>query len=614
MPEISMELFCLGLMALCAFLFFFQKHTKKRDRVQIMFSRLLVVASIQVSCELAASYFATSRDLLGYDALVLIMIFYLVSLLAFLYIAYLYIKCLINMDVPSLKKIGNWANYLVGGLFFVILMLPMFGLKVEDGSPTFDDSIYFVYSIFLIYEIFILILLWANRKFVNKKRRKIIILAIAVQCSSMLFQAFFSHLFVGAIGVTILTISFYMTLEDEDVKLIDQLALEKENADRANDAKSDFIANVSHEIRTPINAVLGMDEIILRESKDPVVRRYASDIKSAAQTLHGIMNEILDISKIESGKLEITNGVYELNSLLNDTYNFIQLKVKDKKLEFKIDVDSQIPSEYIGDEIRIKQILTNLLTNAVKYTESGGITLRIRGEKGGDRQEILHFMVEDTGRGMKEEDLKNLFQEYQRFDAEKNRNVEGTGLGMSITLQFLRLLGSELKVDSTYGVGSVFSFDLSQEIFDEKPFGELKEPEQRIEEDYTYQNTLEVSNVRVLVVDDNAINRKVFINLLKNTSLDIDEAESGLECISLVKKNVYNLIFMDHMMPEMDGIETFHIIRTMEDNISKDAKVIMLTANAVSGARETYLAEGFDDFIPKPIVPAELEEMIKKYV
>lgn len=613
MPEISMELFCLAVMVLVAFLFFSQKHNQNRGSVHSMFARLMVVAIVLIVTELAASYFIVHMDIINRGILIGIMSMYMFSIVSFLYVSYIYIKRLINTDVPSLRKIGNWANYLVGGLFAVMLVVPF--MTMENGSETvlFGSDIMWVFAIFAIQELFVICLLIYNRQYVNVKRRKIIVLASVLQSLCIFFQLYIQNLFLTGIGVTIVTISFYMTLEDEDVKLIDQLELEKENADKANNAKSGFIANVSHEIRTPINAILGMDEIILRESKEANIRRYASDIKSAAQTLHGIMNEILDISKIESGKMELEEAPYEIRTLINDTSNFIQLKVKDKGLDFKIEVDKELPSAYWGDGIRLKQILTNILTNAVKYTEEGEITLLVSdlGKESGMQK--LHFEVRDTGIGMRQEDLDKITQEYQRFDTGRNRNVEGTGLGMSITMQFIKLFGSELKIESEYGVGSVFEFDIEQRICDENPVGDIRIAVAKAEETYSYSNMLEIPSSRVLVVDDNAINRKVFMNLLKNTGLEIDDADSGFACLDLVKKNEYKIIFMDHMMPDMDGIETFHALREMDDNLSKDAKVIMLTANAVSGAKEQYLAEGFDDFIPKPIIPADLEAMIKKY-
>lgn len=397
-----------------------------------------------------------------------------------------------------------------------------------------------------------------------------------------------------------------------------QLALAKKDADAArhealaaNDAKGRFLAHMSHEIRTPINAVLGMDEMILRESKEPAVREYAMDIYTAGQTLLSLINDILDFSRIDSGKMEIVPVEYDISSLIHDLANMTAQRAKDKNIRLEVNASHEIPSRLYGDDVRIRQILTNILTNAVKYTHEGTIWLRIQYHKNGESA-VLKFEVEDTGIGIREEDLPKLSAEFERIEENRNRNIEGTGLGMSITIQLLELMGSRLQVESTYGKGSRFYFELTQKIIDPAPIGDFESRVQQIAENYSYSAKFQAPDARILVVDDNAVNRKVLRNLLKETQIQVTDADSGAECLELVQQEHYDLIFLDHMMPEMDGIETLRHMKDLSHYPCQDTPVVVLTANAISGAKEKYLAEGFDDFLSKPVVPGKLENIIRK--
>ena len=385
----------------------------------------------------------------------------------------------------------------------------------------------------------------------------------------------------------------------------------KQEALAANEAKSRFLARMSHEIRTPINAVLGMDEMILRESGESHIKEYAMDIYTAGQTLLSLINEILDFSKIDSGKMEIVSVDYDFCSLINDLANMISQRVQSKNIAFEVEVDHAIPSRLYGDDIHIRQILTNLLTNAVKYTHEGTVWLRVKCQASSETA-VLRFEVEDTGIGIKKEDLPKLSAEFEQIEEEKNRNIEGTGLGMSITIQLLELLNSRLYVESTYGKGSKFYFELEQKILDPTPIGDFESRIGQMAESYSYNAALFAPDAKILVVDDNAVNRKVLRNLLKETKVQITEADGGRECLELVQKNHYDLLFLDHMMPEMDGVETLHHIKELSNCPCENTPVIVLTANAISGAKENYLSEGFDDFLSKPIVPEKLENLMRK--
>lgn len=397
----------------------------------------------------------------------------------------------------------------------------------------------------------------------------------------------------------------------EKAKLTTELEKAKVEAEKANHAKSRFLARMSHEIRTPINAVLGMNEMILRESKEEQIKKYASDVKESSAMLLNIINEILDSSKIESGKMELVFNNYEMGSLLNDLYNMISVKAREKKLELVFDIDPIIPNGYYGDDKRIKQILINLLTNAVKYTERGTIWLKLSCTIEGDNA-ILHYTVKDTGIGIKTEDVEKIYDEFQRIDISRNKYIEGTGLGMNIVQQFLKLMGSELQIQSEYEKGSEFSFSLSQRIVSAENLGDFRERICKAAQDTEYRTSYVAPAAKILVVDDYQMNLKVFKALLKQTRMQIFEAESGRQCLEMVRAEKFDMIFLDHMMPEMDGIETLHAIRS--ERLCDNVPIIMLTANAIVGDKEKYLKEGFDDFITKPIMPSRLDKMVLKYL
>ena len=404
---------------------------------------------------------------------------------------------------------------------------------------------------------------------------------------------------------------------DKEKKERDALINLTERAFAASEAKSSFLSNMSHEIRTPINAILGMNEIILRECNDSEIISYAESIKTAGNTLLGIINDILDFSKIEAGKIEIIPVDYDLSSLINDLVNMIQLKADDKGLALSLEFDKNLPKFLYGDEVRIKQVITNILTNAVKYTEKGIVTFSISFNLIEDEPDNINLLVsvKDTGIGIKPEDMKKLFTEFERIEEVRNRNVEGTGLGMAITKNLLRLMKSSLKVESIYGLGTKCSFELKQKVIKWEELGDYESSyKATLQERTKYKEKFIAPDAQVLVIDDNTMNLLVFKNLLKQTKIKIDTAINGDEGLLLTQGTKYDLIFLDHMMPDKDGIETLKELRAMKKNPNRKTLVICLTANAVSGAREKYIAAGFDDYLTKPINPDKLEEMLIKYL
>ena len=386
-----------------------------------------------------------------------------------------------------------------------------------------------------------------------------------------------------------------------------------EIANNANKAKSEFLANMSHEIRTPINTVLGMNEMILRRTDDPDILDYSSNIQASGRTLLSLINSILDFSKIEDGKMQILPVSYETADLISSLVNSISSRAKKKELKFNLDIDESIPAVLMGDDVRVTQIIMNLLTNAVKYTEKGEITLSILDDGREDGAVFLSVEVRDTGIGIRKEDMERIFESFTRLDEERNRNIEGTGLGMAIATKLLEMMDSELHVESTYGEGSVFSFRLKQQIVDETPMGNFEE---HIKESVAHRKINEnfkVKQAHVLVVDDNEMNLKVADKLIRIFDIEPDMAESGREAIEKMENKEYNIVFLDHMMPGMDGIETLKEIK--KRNLQRDkTAIIALTANAIAGAKEAYLAEGFDGYLSKPIEVERLKTIFTDYL
>ena len=389
---------------------------------------------------------------------------------------------------------------------------------------------------------------------------------------------------------------------------------EKHKALMASKFKGEFLANMSHEIRTPVNAVLGLGEMILRQSKEAQIREYAADIGNVGHTLLSLINDILDLSKIESGKMGIMALDYDLSSLIVDVANMIEGKAEAKGLRLELVVDEQLPCGLYGDDMRLRQILVNLLNNAVKYTDAGSVILEISGKQEEEGKMRVHFSVRDTGIGIREEDRDKLYEAFERIDEEHNRSVEGTGLGMSITVRLLALMDSHLDVQSEYGKGSEFSFELTQRITNQEPIGDIHKRLKERNEKYAYEASFVAPDAKVLLVDDNYMNRKVFRGLLNQTALQIEEAENGTGALEKLSGQEYDIIFLDYMMPDMNGIEVLQKLMQLSDNPNREKPVVALTANAISGARDMYLQAGFTDYLSKPIQSSKLEKMIQKYL
>ncbi len=594
---------------IAAFYFYSERKTASAK----WFSSLLITAVVQLLFDIGSVYTVNHLETVPPILNRIVHCIFMSLLLALFLIAYKYLEALIEEARGERIQRIKFAVIPVIIATFSLCFLPIKYVETPKGNYSHGPAVFGVYVGVALSIALIIRLLILHGKDIPKKKRIAIIIAMLSEAPVAIYQIIVPTSLISCLGIVLFIIGFYMTVENPDSRLVKLLEEETKRADVANQAKTSFLANMSHEIRTPINAVLGMNEMILRESKERNIKEYALDVQGAAKSLLSIINDILDITKIEAGKLTIIPVDYSFSNMVHDVINMISFKAKAKELDFKVNIDERIPSVLKGDDIRIRQILVNLLNNAVKYTHKGEITLEAK-LLPFEQENVarIAFVVKDTGIGIKEEDIQKLFIPFERIEEKRNRNIEGTGLGMNITMQLLALLNSKLIVESEYGKGSEFSFTLNQEIINSEPIGTLGDQLKAQDSEPDYQTYFEAPEAKILVVDDNEMNRKVFCSLLKDTKMQIEEAASGKECIEKVKQTAFHIIFMDHMMPEMDGIETLQVMKNMADYPSKDTPVVILTANAIVGAREQYLEEGFQAFLSKPIDFKELEKIIEE--
>ena len=404
------------------------------------------------------------------------------------------------------------------------------------------------------------------------------------------------------VSQTFITIMMYFTIENPDIKMINYLNLAKDTAEKANRAKSDFLSSMSHEIRTPLNAIVGFSECIINADNLEEAKENASDVVSASKTLLEIVNGILDISKIEAGKLELVESDYSSEKLFNDVVRLIRSRIGNKPLDFKVNIAEDLPPVLYGDHINVKKILINLLTNAVKYTEEGFISLDVKCVKNKDICRLI-ISVKDSGRGIKQEDIGKLFNKFQRVDEDRNTTIEGTGLGLAITKQLVEMMNGKIVVNSIYGEGSEFKVAIDQRL-------SLAKIE--VEKEETDDFNLDLTNKKILIVDDNKLNLKVAQKLLIKYNPTITTVESGAECLNLINSgNKYDLILLDDMMPKMRGTE---VLAKLKEIPTFNTPTVVLTANAINGMKEQYLKDGFDDYLAKPIEKSELYRILRKYI
>ena len=537
--------------------------------------------------------------------------FYLIYLLTWITLFTIYIFIISTKNKSNTKtkeyiaKIFTIFSIIYSLLVIAIIVLPLYYFNENNIVYSYGPSASLLYIVSGIYMIIWIICMISNLKNIKSKKYFPIFAYMIIGIAVIYIQMNNPGLLLMSSMETFVTFLMYFTIENPDLKIIEELNIARDQADKANNAKSEFLSNMSHEIRTPLNAIVGFSQALEEENLPDEAKDEVKDIIMASQSLLEIVNGILDISKIEANKLEIVNAEYDFNKVLEELVALTRARMGDKPLQFKTSFDPTIPTVLYGDHTRIKQIILNLLTNAVKYTKEGYINFKVDSVIKEDVCRLI-ISVEDSGIGIKEENINKLFSKFERFDLEKNITIEGTGLGLAITKKLVDLMNGKIVVQSTYGEGSRFTVAIDQKI--------VKTPTITIK-DQTEQKEVkafDVSGKRILVVDDNKLNLKVATRLLKEYNVEIETIDSGFECIEKIKAGqTYDLILMDDMMPKMTGTETIAKLKQIE---GYNIPTIALTANAISGMKEKYMKAGFDGYLSKPIDKLELNRVINDFL
>lgn len=502
------------------------------------------------------------------------------------------------------RGVKVWLGMMV--LMFIGIVYFPVEYSVDD-IYMYGKSFDFTYYICVFMSTISLVILAINRKRISGNRWIPMMLFLFSLLIVFSVQFLCHNLLIISSGIAIVTVFMYFILVNPDIRYIDELNALREEAENANRAKTDFLASMSHEIRTPMNAIIGLTDSALSNELSDSVREDIKNINNAGQILLEIINNILDISKIEEGKMELSCSSYSISNIVLELSNIVMVRIGDKPIKFNMSIDPNIPRKLYGDETKIFQICLNILNNAAKYTDKGEIDFSVSSRVSGDDC-MLTFRVSDTGKGIKKEDYDKLFVKFERLDKEVNQTIEGTGLGLVITKEMVELMGGKLGFSSEYGKGSVFTVSIPQRVMDHAIVGVINSLDLK-EKEVEYFNG---ARFKILIVDDNKLNLKVAEKLMRPYNFQITTVTSGLACLNYTKKNKYDLIFLDHMMPEMDGIQTMRYLKQRVDFVN--TPIVALTANAISGMKEMYLREGFDDYLSKPIDQVKLNEILRKYL
>lgn len=596
---------CALILATLLITIFFSKKRAKNDETKI-YTYLLISSLID-------SLLLFIILLIGYVSPNSEAVIFLLNKIDFsMYILWIWLMFIYFLKISITKdKVLKYYNIILKSTFIIniILIIVMWILPIniinQNGQMGVTGiAVDFAMYVFVIYLLLIIMVSLFKFKIINKKYAPLYLLIILLGISLVIKKYNPTFLFTSAV-ISYVNLIMFFTIENPDVKLVKELEVAKSSAEKANKAKSEFLSSMSHELRTPLNAIVCFSELLeTKEGLDEESKSFAKDIVSASHNLLELVNGVLDISKIEAGKMELINKEYNPYDLFNSLGTMVIPRIGDKNITFETHLASDLPGTLKGDTGKIKQIVLNLLTNAVKYTDEGYISYKVNSLNDFKNNKCyLYVTVTDSGRGIKPEDLDRLFVKFERLDEDKNSSIEGTGLGLAITQSLANLMGGKITVVSKYGEGSTFKFVFVQEIIKEENEISLEEvKEETLNYDFTGKN--------ILVVDDSKLNLRVAQNVLKTFNVNVMISTSGQECLDLCKTNKYDIILMDIMMPLMNGIETLKRIR-IDD---KKVPVIALTADAVEGMEEKYLKEGFNDYLSKPIDRNKLGIILNKYL
>ncbi len=538
------------------------------------------------------------------------------SLMIEIFIFFLYTTTLIYDNEEELKKKRKkWTIPIVIALF-AMMFLPLDYIETEQGNYSMGLAVIGTYGVIAVYFVMMGKELLFHWKEINKYKRTCVLFAYGTQIVLSVYQAIVPTALTSSLGVVLINLSVFLTVENPDVHMIEMLRMEKERADEANEAKSRFLSNVSHEIRTPMNAVVGLTEVLLRKEWPSEEKGYLLNIHNSGNALLNLINDLLDFSKIEAGKFEIVDDTYDMEQLLRDVHILGKVRIGNKKLELKMNIDSQLPKQLCGDGLRIRQVIINILNNAIKYTEQGVVTLTVKIVETEEERVKIYISVRDTGQGIRQEELSKLFDAFTQVDIKKNQGKESTGLGLTISSQLVELMGGRLDVISEYGRGSDFFFTVWQGIRTTEKMGDFHAASNQVEDvsKKVYKCEYVAPDAHVLVVEDNEINQIVLQATLEPLKIQLDFAENGKEALEMIKHKKYQVILMDHYMPVMDGVETTIEIRNMEDEYYRKIPIIALTADAVEGTKEQFYKIGMNDFLTKPVDMKKICKTLQKWI